>query len=77
MKISYFDSDFTKFIPECPIDNKRALVQVMAWCQTGIQPLSEPMVMKFSDCLNELILLLIMITTMVADCLKPTRHLVT
>ena len=32
-----------KFVPECPIDNKSALVQVMAWRRTGDKPLSEPM----------------------------------
>ena len=32
-----------KFVPKSPIDNKTALVQVMAWCQTGDKPLSKPM----------------------------------
>ena len=32
-----------KFVPRSPIDNKPALVQVMAWCQTGHKPLPEPM----------------------------------
>ena len=30
-----------------PIDNKPALVQVMARCQTGDKPLPEPMLIKF------------------------------
>ena len=32
-----------KFVPRSQIDNKLALVQVMAWCLTGDKPLSEPM----------------------------------
>ena len=32
-----------KFVPRSPIDNKLALVQVMAWCRTGDKPLYEPM----------------------------------
>ena len=32
-----------KFVPKSPIDNKSALVQVMAWCRTGNKPLPEPM----------------------------------
>ena len=32
-----------KFVPRDPIDNKPALVQVMAWRRTGDKPLSEPM----------------------------------
>ena len=35
MKILYFYSNFTKFIPGGPIDNKSVLVQLMAWRQTG------------------------------------------
>ena len=38
-----------KFIPKGPIDNKSSLVQVMAWCQTGNKPLSEPMMTQFTD----------------------------
>ena len=37
------------FIPRDPIDNEAALVQVMAWCQTGNKPLPEPMMTQFSD----------------------------
>ena len=32
-----------KLIPRIPIDNKSALVPVMAWHRTGDKPLSEPM----------------------------------
>ena len=42
--ILYFDSNFTKFVLKGPIDNKLALVQVMAWQWSGDKPLSETMV---------------------------------
>ena len=32
-----------KFIPEGPINNIPALVQIMAWRRPGDKPLSEPM----------------------------------
>ena len=32
-----------KFVPRCPIDNKPALIQVMAWRRTGDKPLPELM----------------------------------
>ena len=38
-----------KFVPGCPIDNKSALVQVMAWCLTGTKPLPELMLTKLHD----------------------------
>ena len=38
-----------KFVPKGPIDNKSALVQVMAWCRTGDKPLPEPMLTQFTD----------------------------
>ena len=38
-----------KFIHKGPIDNKPALVQVMAWRQAGIKPIHEPMLTKFTD----------------------------
>ena len=38
-----------KYIPRSPIDNKAALVQVMAWRRIGDKPLSEPMLTRFSD----------------------------
>ena len=33
-----------KFVPNVPIDNIPALVQIMAWRRTGDKPLSEPMI---------------------------------
>ena len=38
-----------EFDPRSPIDNKTALVQVMAWRRTGDKPLSEPMLAQFTD----------------------------
>ena len=38
-----------KFLPRGPIDNKPALVQVMAWCWTGNKPLSVPMLTQYTD----------------------------
>ena len=38
-----------KFVPRSPIDNKPALVQVMAWRWTGDKPLPEPMMTQFTD----------------------------
>ena len=38
-----------RFVPKGLIDNKAALAQVMAWCQTGNKPLPEPMLTKFAD----------------------------
>ena len=38
-----------KFVPRSPIDNKPALVQVMAWRWTGDKPLPEPMLAQFPD----------------------------
>ena len=32
-----------KFVPEDLINNKSALIQIMAWWQTGNKPLPEPM----------------------------------
>ena len=37
------------FISKGPIDNKPALVEVMAWHQTGDKPLHEPMLTHFID----------------------------
>ena len=37
------------FFPSGPIDNKSALVQVMAWRLTGGKPLPEPMLNQFID----------------------------
>ena len=38
-----------KFVSRSPIDNKPALVQVMAWRQIGDKPLPEPMMAQFTD----------------------------
>ena len=38
-----------KFVPMSPIDNKPALVQIMAWHRTGDKPLPEPMMALFID----------------------------
>ena len=38
-----------KFVPKGSINNKPALVQIMAWHQTGNKPLSEPMMAWFTD----------------------------
>ena len=38
-----------KFVPRSPIDNKPALVQVMAWRRTGDKPLPEVMLTQFTD----------------------------
>ena len=37
------------FVTKGPIDNKRALVQVMTWRRIGDKPLHEPMVTQFTD----------------------------
>ena len=33
-----------KFVPKGPINNKSALIQIMAWCRSGDKPLFEAMV---------------------------------
>ena len=38
-----------KFVPRSPIENKLALVQVMAWRRSGDEPLPEPMLTQFTD----------------------------
>ena len=38
-----------KFVPKVPIDNKVALVHVMAWHWTGNKPLPEPMLTQLTD----------------------------
>ena len=37
------------FVANGPINDKPALVQIMAWCQTGDKPLSEPMIALLTD----------------------------
>ena len=38
-----------KYVPRSPIDNKPAVVQVMAWRRTGDKPLPEAMMTQFID----------------------------
>ena len=38
-----------KFVPKGPIDNKSALVQVIAGLRAGDKPLPEPMLTQFTD----------------------------
>ena len=38
-----------KFVSRGPIDNKPALVQVMAWRRTGNKPLPKPTLSQFTD----------------------------
>ena len=38
-----------KFVPKGVIDNNQALVEIMAWRRIGANPLSEPMLARFSD----------------------------
>ena len=38
-----------QFVPNNPIDNKRALVQIMAWRRTGDKPVFETMLTQFID----------------------------
>ena len=38
-----------KFVPTGPINNRPALVQVMAWRRTGNKPLPEPTLTQFTD----------------------------
>ena len=38
-----------KYVPRSEIDNNPALVQVMAWCQTGNKSLPGPMMTQFID----------------------------
>ena len=35
-----------KFVPNGPINNIPALVQIMVWCRPGDKPLSEPMMVR-------------------------------
>ena len=38
-----------RFVPEGPIANSPELVQIMAWRRIADQPLSEPMLIRFTD----------------------------
>ena len=48
-KLHFFIQISMKFVPKGPFDNKLALVQVMAWRQTGNRPLPEPMLDELTD----------------------------
>ena len=43
-----------KFVPRGPIDNIPVLVQIMAWCQPGDKPLSEPMMVRLPTHISSL-----------------------
>ena len=38
-----------KFVTKCAVNNKSALVQVMAWRRKGDKPLSKPMLTQLAD----------------------------
>ena len=38
-----------EFVPKGQIDNKPALIQIMAWIQSGGKPFSEPLMTWFTD----------------------------
>ena len=40
-----------KFVPNGPIDSISRLGHVMAWCQTGNKPLTEPMLTEITEAL--------------------------
>ena len=44
-----FDRDFIEIVPNCPTNNFPSLVQIMAWRRPGDKPLSEPMLVCFTD----------------------------
>ena len=43
-----------KFVAKGPIDNNPILVQMLAWCRFGDKPLSEPMLIRYTDAYAEL-----------------------
>ena len=47
MKIFVFLFKFNRFVPWGPIDNKSALVQVMAWYRMGEEPFPGPVMAKY------------------------------
>ena len=44
-----------KFVPKGPIDNNPALFQIMAWRRIGDKPLSEPILIRFTDAFMRLL----------------------
>ena len=49
MKIAKFLQISLRVIPKGPINNNPASVQIMAWCRLGDKPLSESIVIWYSD----------------------------
>ena len=51
LKVLYSDLNFTEVLAyiKGPNHNKPALVQAMAWHQTGAKPLPEPMLTQLTD----------------------------
>ena len=49
MQSLLFRFEFHKFVPKGPINNKAALVQVMAWHRTDDKPLPEPMLTQYTN----------------------------
>ena len=50
MKNLYFFIQISlSFVTYGPINNIPALLQIMAWRQSGAKPLSEPMLTQFTD----------------------------
>ena len=48
-KVRFLTEISLKFDPKGPIDNNPALVEIMAWRRIGDKPLSEPMLIRFTD----------------------------
>ena len=75
-----------KFVPNGPIDNNLALVQIMAWCRSGDKPLSEPMMVSLlthicvtrPQCVNwfcdELFLMVVFYSIDSRIALFPAQH---
>ena len=47
-KLLYLIQDWAEFISKGPIDNKPALVQIIAWRQTGNKSVSEAMLAQYN-----------------------------
>ena len=48
-KVRFVTTISLKFVPNGPIDNNLALVEIMAWRRIGDMPLSEPMLARLID----------------------------
>ena len=48
-KYMFMNEISPKFVPKDPVDNKSALVQVMAWHRTGDKPLAETIPTQFTE----------------------------